>query len=121
MKTLFLRGFILKPTKRAWIFLKNGTREFQNIPPPPPFQRMACFYLTISESFERFQYLKFETSFLESEKFFKKLEYSFFVENTCIENILFPYESVISETNVNINRMMNKKWTYPKEWIFTSN
>ena len=91
------------------------------MPPPPPLQRMACFYLTLSESFERFQYLKFETNFLESEKFFKKLEYSFFVENTCIENILFPYESVISETNVNINRMMNKKWTYPKEWIFTSN
>ena len=32
MKTLCLRGFILKPTERAWFLLKNGTRDFQNNP-----------------------------------------------------------------------------------------
>ena len=37
---LFLRGFILKPTERAYILLKNGTRDFQN---SPPFERSAWF------------------------------------------------------------------------------
>ena len=41
---------------------KNGTREFQN---SPPFERLACFYVTISENFERFQYFNFETDFLD--------------------------------------------------------
>ena len=47
----FFRVFILKPTERAKILLKNGTRDFQN---DPPFERSACFYVTISESFKRF-------------------------------------------------------------------
>ena len=46
----FLRVFILKPTERAQFLLKNGTRDFQN---SPPFERSACFYVTISESFKR--------------------------------------------------------------------
>ena len=41
----FLGGFILKPTERAQVLLKNDTRDFQN---SPPFKRSACFYLTIS-------------------------------------------------------------------------
>ena len=41
--------------------LKNGTRDFQN---SPPLERLACFYVTISESFGHFQYLNFETDFL---------------------------------------------------------
>ena len=48
---LFLRGFILKPTERALVLLKDGTRDFQN---SPPFERSACFYVTVSESFKRF-------------------------------------------------------------------
>ena len=40
-KALF-RGFILKPTERAYIPLKNGTRNFQN---SPPFERSAFFYV----------------------------------------------------------------------------
>ena len=37
---------------------------FQN---SPPFERSACFYVTISESFERFQYFDFEKDFLKNE------------------------------------------------------
>ena len=29
-KTLFLRGFVFKPTEKAYDLLKNGTRDFQN-------------------------------------------------------------------------------------------
>ena len=36
----FFRVFILKPTERAKVVLKNATRDFQN---NPPFERSACF------------------------------------------------------------------------------
>ena len=68
-KTLFLRGFVLKPTERAQILLKSGTRNFQN---SPPFERSACFYVTTSGNFERFQYFNFETDFLENNNLFQK-------------------------------------------------
>ena len=64
-----LRVFILKPTERAHVLLQKGTRDFQN---SPPFKRLARFYVTISESFKRFQYFNFETNFLESEICFQK-------------------------------------------------
>ena len=54
--------------------------------------------MTISESFKRFQYFNFETSFLENENFFKKLEYRFLVEATKIENT-FPFKTALSEAN----------------------
>ena len=57
---LLHRGFILKPIERPYVPLKSGTRDFSN---NLPFKRSACFYVTITENFERFQYLNFETSF----------------------------------------------------------
>ena len=72
---LFLRGFILKPTERASILLKNGTRDFQN---NPPFKRSACFYVTISRNFDRFEYFNFETDFLENENLSQKTGVAFF-------------------------------------------
>ena len=47
-KTLFLRSFILKSKKKAKVLVTNSTRDFQN---SPPFERLACFYLTISGNF----------------------------------------------------------------------
>ena len=44
----------------------------------PPFERSACFYKTISENFERFQYFSFETNFLESKDLFRKTGGQFF-------------------------------------------
>ena len=72
---LFLRGFILKLTERAQVLLKNGTKDFPN---SPPFERSACFYMTISENFKRFQYFNFETDFLENENLFQKTGAQFF-------------------------------------------
>ena len=43
--------------------------DFQNI---APLERSACFYVTISGNFERFQYFNFETAFLEKEILFQK-------------------------------------------------
>ena len=53
--------------------------------------------------------------------FFKKLECRFLVETTEIENTSFPFKTAMSETNVKTNRMATTKWTYHKEWSFTSN
>ena len=75
LETLFLRGFIFKPTERAYVLLKNGTRDLQN---SSPFKRSACFYVTISESFKRFQYFHFETDFLENGNSFQKTRVAFF-------------------------------------------
>ena len=79
------------------------------------------FYVTISESFKRFQYFNFETNFLENENFFKKLEYRFLVEATKIENTSFPFKTALSEASVKTNRMATTKWTYHKAWSFASN
>ena len=57
------------------MLLKNGNRDFQN---SPPFERWACFYLTISGNFERFQYFKFEKDFLEIGNLFQKTGVPFF-------------------------------------------
>ena len=75
LENAFLRGFIFKSTERAQVLLKNGTRDFQN---SPPFERSACFYVTISENFEHFQYFNLETDFLENENFFQKTGVPFF-------------------------------------------
>ena len=71
----FLRGFILRLTERAWVLLKNGTRDFQNT---PPFERSTCFYVTISENFKSFQYFNFKRDFLENENVFQKTGVPFF-------------------------------------------
>ena len=56
------------------MLLKNGARNFLN---NPPFERSACFYVTICENFKRFEYLNFETDFLENENLFQKTEVTF--------------------------------------------
>ena len=117
-KTLFLRGFTLKLTERAQVLLKNSTRDFQN---SPPFERSVCFYVTISEHFEHFQYFNFETDFLENENFFKKLEFHFLFERNKTEKASFPYKTAISEASVKTNRKVAKKWAYHRERSFSSN
>ena len=77
--------------------------------------------MTVTENFKRFQYFNFETDLLESEIFFKKLEYRFLVESTKIEKASFPYKTAISEANVKTNRMVTTKWAYHRERSFTSN
>ena len=72
-KTLFLRGFIFKPTEKAQVLLKSGTRDLQN---SPLFERSACFYVTISENFEHFQYFNFQTDFVENKNLFQKTVWS---------------------------------------------
>ena len=51
LENAFFRGFILRLTERAYVFLRKGTRHLQN---SPPFERSTCFCMTISGNFERF-------------------------------------------------------------------
>ena len=81
--------------------------DFQN---SPPFERSACFYMAISESFRRFQYfLILKQIFWKTKTFFKKLEYLILVEVTEIENTSFPFKTALSEANVKANRMATTK------------
>ena len=91
--------------------------DFQN---SNQFERLACFYVTISESFKRFQYFNFETDFLENENLFQKTGAPFFSWNHKIENTSFPFKIALSEAN-KTNRIATTKWTYHKEWSFASN
>ena len=77
--------------------------------------------MTVTENFKRFQYFNFKTDLLESEIFFKKLEYRFLVESTKIEKASFPYKTAVSEANVKTNRMVTTKWAYHRERSFASN
>ena len=51
------------PTERTKVPLKDGTRDFKN---SPLFKRPAGFCVIITGDFERFQYVKIETSFLKN-------------------------------------------------------
>ena len=85
------------------------------------FERSACFYVTIIESFKRFQYFNLKQIFWKTKAFFRKLEYRFLIEITKIENTSFLFKTALSETNVKTKRMATTKWTYHKEWNFASN
>ena len=67
-----------------------------------------------------FNTLTLKQIFWKTKTFFKRLEYSFLVETTKIENASLPYKTAISEANVKTNRMVSTKWTYHKERSFVS-
>ena len=77
---------------------------------------MGMFHVTVSGSFKRFQYFKFETNFLENDKLFLKNHN--LVETSKIENTSCPLKTALSE--VKTNRMTTTKWTRHKEWSFAS-
>ena len=81
----------------------------------PPLERLACFYMRITGNFEQFTYFNFETNFLKNVNLFQKMEYSFLIESTKIENVTFPYKTALPEATVQKNRMGCTKWTHHKE------
>ena len=89
-RKLFSQRFHFKANRKR---INSSKKWYQKFSKYPPFERSACFYLTISGSFERFQYLNFETDFLKTGT---------------------------SEANSKANRMVTKKWSYHKERSFAS-
>ena len=68
-------------------------------------------------TFERFQYFKFETNFLQNGNRLHKIGLPF----SKIEKASFLYKATILESNVTTNNMAGSKWTYQKERSFASN
>ena len=68
-----------------------------------------------------FNTLTVKQIFWKIKTFFNKQEYGFLIETTKIENTSFPFKTAMSEANVKTKRMGTTKWTYHKEWSFTSN
>ena len=61
--------FHFKANRKSIGSSKNSTRDFQN---SLPFEKSACFYVTVTGNFKRFQHFNFETDFLENENLFQK-------------------------------------------------
>ena len=64
--------------RHCYSTINQGKNFLQERLKDPPFERSACFYVTVSESFKRFQYFNFETNFLENENLFQKTGVPFF-------------------------------------------
>ena len=75
LENVFSNRFHFNADRKSIGSSKNGTMDFQN---SPPFERSACFYVIISESFKRFQYFNIETNFLENKNLFQKTGVPFF-------------------------------------------
>ena len=67
-----------------------------------------------------FSTLTLKQIFWNTKTFLKKLEYSFLVETSQIENASFLFKTALSEANLKTNRMATTKWTYHQEWSFAS-
>ena len=63
-------GFCLNIRKRFFLEFSFSTQEM-----------LACFYVTISQSFKRFQYLNFQANFLKNGNLFQKIGVPFFSWN----------------------------------------
>ena len=114
----FSQRFHFQANRKSIGTSKDDTRDFQN---SPSFERSACFYVTISENFEHFQYFIFEPDLLQNKNFLKKLQYRLLVERTNNEKASFPYKAAISEANVQTDRIVTTKRAYHREWNFASN
>ena len=75
MENAFSYRFHSKANRKR-IGSSKSNKDFQN---SPPFERSACFYVTISENFKRFHYFNFETDFLENRNLFQKTGVPFFI------------------------------------------
>ena len=106
LEKVFLRGLILTPTERASVLLKNSTRDFQD---SPPFERSACFYMTITQNLNVFNTLTLKQIFWKAKTFFEKLDYHFLVESSKIESASFSYKTPISEAKFKTNKIVTTK------------
>ena len=90
----FSQSFRFKTNRKSIDSSKSSTRDFQN---SPLFERLPCFFVRISESFNVFNILTLKQVFWETKTFFKKLEYRFLVETTKIENTSFPMKPMLRQ------------------------
>ena len=76
-------------------------------------REISMFLCDITVKFWTFSILlSLKEIFWETQNLFKKLEYTFLVESTKIENATFPYKTALSEANVKTNKIESKNCTY---------
>ena len=109
-KNAFSQRFHFKSNRKSIDSSKNGTSDFQN---SLPFERSACFYLRITENFERFQYFYFE----KRQSFSRNQSTTFQLEELRLKTKHFHTKLPCQKTN----RMESTKWTYHKEGSFAIN
>ena len=98
LEKAFSYKFHFKAKEKAYVLLKSSTRDFQK---SPPFERSVCFYEIISRNFE--------TNFMETRTFFKKLEYYFL-------NHFFPV-SIVKGNCQNANyKLSSTREVSTKSW-----
>ena len=96
----------MKPTERGKVLLNTVPGIFKialHLKNEHVFMWQSVKILRI------FNTLTLKRIFSKTKKFFKKLEYCFFVESINIENASFPHKTALSEANVKTNRMVNTK------------
>ena len=93
---------------------KHFLREilFQN---NPPFKRLVCFYVLITEVLHVLNTLTLKNLFLKNWNFSWKTGVPFFSLEYSKWKWTFPYKTVPLKANVKANWMGSAKWTYHKE------
>ena len=92
--------------------------DFQN---NPPFERSACFHVTISENLKRFQQSTLKQIFQKTETFFKKLEFVFQLKALRLKTHHFHTKLPYQKPILRQIKWWLKKWTHHKEGSFASN
>ena len=64
--------------------------------------------------------LTLKQAFWKTESFLKKLEHGFLVQGTMDETATLPCKTALLKTDVKANWIEHTKWTYDKEWTFTT-
>ena len=78
------------------------------------------FVWELVETLNIFNTVTLKQNSWKTKTFFQKIEATFLVERTKIENASFPFQTVTSEASVKTNTMVGTKWTYHKERSFAS-
>ena len=121
-KTIFLRGFNLKPKERAQVLLKTVLGNFKIA---LCLRDQHVLLWKSVKILNLFNNLTLKQILWKIKAFFKKTGVSFLVESTKIENASFPYKTAISEANGKTNSMGTTKWNTEqmdhKEQSFSSN
>ena len=117
----FYQRFHFKANRKAYIILKSDTKDFQN---SPPYERSACFYVTISESFKSFKrfHINFNSNLLGNKNLFQKTGLPFFwlkplrlkshhfhSKLFCQKPMLGYFQDVVSSSKPR-NSNCNRKW-----------
>ena len=104
-----LMNFCTELSSSMWVSLNRKSIAVQMI--FKTAHHLKEWHVFMLWTFECFQYFNFETNF-------QKTGVPIFVKSTNIKDANFPYKLILSEANINTNRMRSTKWIYDKKRSF---